>query len=71
MTSESASQYCSGRKSRRRSPNQCPTTVCPLPVVMRKADSTAFLSLTGRSKVKETGMPTPTVDPFSGTCVAR
>lgn len=46
--------------------NQWPTTVCPLSVPTSTADSTAFLSVIDLSKVIESGIPTPAVEPFRG-----
>ncbi len=66
VTLDPAFQYSCGRKSSRRSPNQCPTTCWPLVVLTVMCDCTAFLSVIDLSKVNDTGMPTPTVVPLSG-----
>ncbi len=67
VTVEPACQYCSGRKSRRWALNQWPTTSWPLLEETEMPAWTAFLSLIALLKVIETGMPTPTVWPSSGT----
>ncbi len=59
-------QYFSGRKSSRSLPNQCPLIGTNGSAVTLTPDSMAFGSVMPRLNVSETGMPTPTVEPFSG-----
>ncbi len=66
VTRVPAAQYRSGRKSSRSLPNQWPTTSTGGSEVIRTARSTAARFSTGRLKEKETIMPVPTVERFSG-----
>ncbi len=66
VTSVPGFQYVFGRKSSRSLPNQWPTASTTGSDVTRMAFSTAARSATGRLKAKETIMPVPTVDRFSG-----
>lgn len=59
-------QYSSGRKSRRLALNQCPTTSWPLVEETVMPFWTSALFVIALSKLIETGMPTPTVEPSSG-----
>src|SRR4051794_27471027 len=66
VTVELAFQYSFGRRSRRLPLNQWPTTSWPLSEVTLMWDWTSFLLSTALSKLIDTGMPTPTVEPSSG-----
>ena len=66
MTVESSFQYSSGRQSMRLALNQWQTTSWPLLEETVMPFWTAALLVIALSKLIDTGMPTPTVEPSSG-----
>lgn len=66
MTRVPGSQYSSGRKSSRVSPNQCGRMSAAGSAVTRMARWTAALLSISRLNSSETIIPVPTVERFSG-----